>query len=937
MADTQKLTTDIPHWVLCNQAPTVTTAVSCTCTQDDGNNRYIYYIVGALFYRYDTQGDVWQQLATPNVAPAGLTTMRYSGNRGYHCRVISAGASSIRIAGLRGRALDGKTIRTERGTGLSQTRVLTYVGENIHDAGVITGVTASSLADSLKKWKFNQWSGYVVGITFGTNATQYKKILYNDATTLYIADANLQPHDPWNNQAFLANAPYAVPVITAGSQAHYQIISHDYSVPAWTVQPDYTTYATVLTGGIYLLTPSNLQYYDILHDQWQTKTFPGSIFTSAIATDASMERLSRSGSALTSGTATSGTARTITKTGAGWTPFLYANNYRLLITGGTGAGQHRRIVNNSADTITVNRPFEVNPDATSTFEVWADYDKLVIAGNATSAINCYSPENDCWTTGQYFDDGVVNNISAQMNGWNPVGITSGTRQANGVTVLNSTPTAGGSGYLVGDILTISTGGTGAKAIVESITGSGVVASVSLIACGANYTTGAAKATTGGTGTGCTLNITTVGTNCRVITATAHWYKIGDSILIKGCNSAGYNTTYTILGVDSTTTFDVATSEAANMVASSTQSTTQIVDSSKNWTANEHVGKTVLLHVVGVAPTTQARWITANTATTLTVTTIVAGVNGTSKYTICDSKSYGSDDLYKQPENGNCGFATGGSTTTLVDSTKNWNNNQWAGFKMRIEGGTGFASGIIVIISNTQTTLTYSVQGFTPDATTHYEIADSWGLMTAGSTTSITETGSKNWPVNFWAGKRVRITGGTGLAQEATIASNTSTVLTTGTIILPDATSIYSIQGVPVRGTGIELVWAWGSTNDRGRYVYAPRGSASNTFDIYDLSKDRWIYGYFIGAQQETFTTGSAYAYDGEDRIFLQKDGTGRIFCYELKENSVEGGYQLTDLHSTVVIGNRMEIVDAPGGEASYLYIMQHSGTKMWRVKLNVLS
>lgn len=938
MADTQKLTTDMPHWVLCNQAPTQTSAISCTCTQDDGNNRYIYYIVGAVFYRYDTQGDVWQQLATPNVAPTVLASMRYTGNRGYHCRVISAGASSIRIAGLRGRALAGKTIRTERGTGLGQSRVLTYVGENIHDSGVITGTTTSTLADSLKKWKFNQWSGYVVGITFGTNATQYKKILYNDATTLYIADANLQPHDPWNNQVFAANAPYALPVITAGSQAHYQIISHDYSVSAWDVQPDYTTYATVLTGGVYLLTPSNLQYYDIIHDQWQTKTFPASIFTSAIATDVSMERLSRSGSALTSGTATSGTARTLTKTGAGWTPFIFANNYRLLITGGTGAGQHRRIVNNTATTITVNRPFDVTPDNTSVFEVWADYDKLMVVGNGMAAVNCYSPENDCWTTGQYFDDGVVNNISVQMNGWNPIGITTGVRQVTGVTVLNSTPTAGGTGYLVGDILTISTGGTGAKAIVESITGSGVVASVSLIACGTGYTTGTGKATTGGTGTGCTLDITTVGTNCRITTATAHWFKTGDSVSVKGCNSAGYNTTYTILGVDGTTTFDVATSEAASMVASNSQSTTVIVDSSKNWTVNEHVGKTVFLHIAGTAPTTQARWITANTATTLTVATIVAGVNGTSKYTICDSKSYGSDEMYKQADKANYGFATGGSTTTLVDNTKNWNTNQWAGYKMRIEGGTGFASGIITITSNTPTTLTYTTQGFTPDATTHYEIADTWGLLTAGSTTVYTETGTKNWPVNYFAGKRIRFTAGAGLGQETVLTSNTNNALTgTAVVTLPDTTSVYSIQGVPVRGAGIELLWAWGSTNDRARYVYCPRGTASNTLDIYDLAKDRWLHGYFISTQQENFATGSMYAYDGGDRIFLHKDATGRIFVYDLTDNSIEGGYQLVDTHGAALIGNRMEIVDAPGGEQSYLYMMQHTGTKMWRVKLNVLT
>ena len=77
-----------------------------------------------------------------------------------------------------------------------------------------------------------------------------------------------------------------------------------------------------------------------------------------------------------------------------------------------------------------------------------------------------------------------------------------------VSVLNATPTAGGTGYTVGDILTITTGGTGATATVAAVS-SGAVTSVTLLSPGSGYTTGASKATTGGTGTGATLNITTV--------------------------------------------------------------------------------------------------------------------------------------------------------------------------------------------------------------------------------------------------------------------------------------------------------------------------------------------------------------------------------------------------------------------------------------------
>lgn len=48
---------DLPVWELMNQAPTASSALAAMCTSEDGTNRYIYYIAGSLFYRYDTQTD----------------------------------------------------------------------------------------------------------------------------------------------------------------------------------------------------------------------------------------------------------------------------------------------------------------------------------------------------------------------------------------------------------------------------------------------------------------------------------------------------------------------------------------------------------------------------------------------------------------------------------------------------------------------------------------------------------------------------------------------------------------------------------------------------------------------------------------------------------------------------------------------------------------
>lgn len=81
-----------------------------------------------------------------------------------------------------------------------------------------------------------------------------------------------------------------------------------------------------------------------------------------------------------------------------------------------------------------------------------------------------------------------------------------------VTVINATPTAAGSGNAAGDILTLTTGGTGAQALITAVDGSGgaTVLQTTPYAEGSGYSSGAGNATTSsGAGTGTTVNVTTV--------------------------------------------------------------------------------------------------------------------------------------------------------------------------------------------------------------------------------------------------------------------------------------------------------------------------------------------------------------------------------------------------------------------------------------------
>jgi hypothetical protein len=71
--------------------------------------------------------------------------------------------------------------------------------------------------------------------------------------------------------------------------------------------------------------------------------------------------------------------------------------------------------------------------------------------------------------------------------------------------------------------------------------------------------------------------------------------------------------------------------------------------------------------------------------------------------------------------GDNGTATGGTTTTLVDTSKSWTTNQFTDCRIKITGGTGSGS-TAVVLSNTATTLTFvSAMAIAPAAGSTYSI------------------------------------------------------------------------------------------------------------------------------------------------------------------------------------------------------------------------
>jgi hypothetical protein len=940
---------DLPVWEWMRFAPPSSVTLSST-TRDE---RYMYYLNASLFYRYDTHNDGWQQLASPLLGTTTLVDMFFASDNGYYGNAIGAGTgnNTIEMAGLSGNSLVGYKIKITSGTGAGQERTITAVSAPIvKETGLVTTTSTAAIIDAVtintssnyKFWKVNQYRDHQVRVTFGGGATQVRKILANAAQTLTISSPDYTAITPMWGASLN-------PTVT-GAGSFYQVESHVVTVNSdWDINPDSTSEFLVQSGGIWAISSTTspnytIQYYDILADVWYTKSAQTGHLFNALGTDVSMTGATADGGAILSATSTSATARSIVNSAASMPVNSYAN-FKLEITSGAGKGQVRTILANTATTIYVVKDFSITPDNTSTFQIKPDVEKIFISGNGSSVTYQYHSDSDQLVQGRIYDHGVARSGSIALGSKEPLAIASITKTtATAIRTLNPTPAVAGSGYLVGQILTLATG-TGGQARITSVNSTGAVLSVSLENCG---TTGYTGATTYATtvnvtgGTGCTLTVTTVGEVAVLTTSIAHNITYGDAVTIAGASAANYNGAKTILTAPTTTTLQfVAPADAAPTFTA--HSTTLIVDAAKNWITNEHIGKLIQITLTtGGQQTAAIRRITANTANTITFVSGTAPVQtSASKYVIFGNRSFGTAMSQGAITGGGSdGIATSGTTTSLTDSTKNWPINYWSntlptgasnsGRRLRIIAGTG-AGQELTITSNTATTLNFA-SATAPDATSVYEILDSYGMATGGGTTTLIDT-TQNWGTNVLAGKRVKMITGAGQGQESIITSNTQTTLTFTAGTAVDNTVAYSILEIPGRGAGVRIDIVNGSTDAsiKNRFMYAWRGGATSELSRYNINTERFdFFTYF--PLTETLTTGSMYAYDGKDRIYFTKESTNRVMYYDVVKNQVFIAGMIPFGMGTAIIGNRMEIFTTADG-LKYLYIMRHSGQEMWRTLL----
>lgn len=326
------------------------------------------------------------------------------------------------------------------------------------------------------------------------------------------------------------------------------------------------------------------------------------------------------------------------------------------------------------------------------------------------------------------------------------------------------------------------------------------------------------------------------------------------------------------------------------VASGSSTTVVNVSGTTGWTANQWVGYS--FEITSGALAGQSRRITANTATSVTVTAAFASnplagvtyrigaghnmalanglhkpIEGTavnwmpsaSRHVECEDCH--SPHAARKTTSYTTGTASAGTITTLTGSAgTNWPTDQWKNYRIAITGGTGTGQERY-IASNTSNVITIKGSWSTaPDNTSQYKIYSSayedGGVATGGTTTTLADT-SRAWTANQWVGYYVQTVSGTGAGQLRLITANTATSLTVATWTAPAAGTGYYIYKPPMIAgvnSGIANVVTAGldtqkvgigipadNTNMRNTSYSAKAGAATAQYELCLKCHSTWAY------------------------------------------------------------------------------------------------
>jgi hypothetical protein len=184
--------------------------------------------------------------------------------------------------------------------------------------------------------------------------------------------------------------------------------------------------------------------------------------------------------------------------------------------------------------------------------------------------------------------------------------------------------------------------------------------------------------------------------------------------------------------------------------------------------------------------------------------------------------------------------------------------------------------------------------------------------------------------NNLAGLRAVVIDGVNWGEVSISANTVNTITFAGPLAFTPSTSAFiTVLGVAATGAGCTLEYLYNtSTKQKGRYMFGMRGGASNYMYLYDITSNTWEV-LNQSPSSEIFTLGSMTAYDGDDRIYIQKDITGRVLYYDFNDNNLYSYNQVPYGMSTATYGNKMSILKTEDG-LKFLYMPRHNGSEFWR-------
>ncbi len=642
------------------------------------------------------------------------------------------------------------------------------------------------------------------------------------------------------------------------------------------------------------------------------------------------------------------------------------NNQMVRITTGPGAGQTRSIIGTLPGMLLVNRDWTVTPTSASTYVIHGDTDKILFAAGGTAAIYNHNCDADLLTLGRGLDWGAARGLTAQLlvtgqtYGYDqPIHCTSATYTAIGgttnVTSGSSTATAitvgySGVAFTVGSFVTIA-----------SVTPSGFNGTFRVLSSAANTVTVNSTANPGSWSSGGTIAqaaslLVQVGGG----TTNPHNFQTGQTIALRGdygvaASMAVNNANFADIFVNSAYTFTVGLTQASATATIPAQSTTRLVDSSKNWVINQWAGCTVNFIVTnapapasGLAPSTSIE-IAANDATTLYFkgTAAVTSAVYVSRYVITPPANSTLKNMIGAMDGGiSVALAgTADSAAQMVDVYKMWTSvatgcNSTGTNVITITGGNtvGLQVGMYVAVSTAAGTgqFVFAAQAGIVTNVTVTEVTDSThfkvSAIPAVALTNATVFATF-WPAKRFNGRKLRITAGTGIAQEVPITDNTGNVLTAAMTTAATGASTYAIVQGPARSTGISMMWNYGisDASRRGSFVYLPRGGATLGVDRLNLQTDTWEFVQTT-PNFESLTTGTMYAYDGGDRLYFTKEVTMRVYYLDMVQNTIHPAGTYPYVAGTANVGNRMEIYTTADG-LRILWLNRHQGSECFKTLL----